>query len=123
MACLEEGKNEPDKDRRGANRSAEEIGGESEDNRVEGPQELTRKKRKTVEKDVVGRSIEDGEELVVSPLVGRRALWGGLDPPSGKLLVATSERVEFLYDQDGPLVNDQPACSNLMRQIRGGILP
>lgn len=43
-----------------------------------------------------------------------------MDPPPGKLLISTSERVEFLYDQDGPLVNDQATCSNLMRQIRGG---
>ena len=48
------------------------------------------------------------------------ALWGGLDPPPGKLPIAASERVEFLHDQDGPFVNDQIACCDLMRQIRGG---
>ncbi|KAF3604089.1 hypothetical protein F2Q69_00036148 [Brassica cretica] len=77
--------------------SIDKIGGEGEDVRVENPKGLTGKKRKRRPKDI-----------------------GGLDPPPGKLLISTSERVEFLYDQDGPLVNDQAACSNLMRQIRGG---
>ncbi|KAF3527836.1 hypothetical protein DY000_02040678 [Brassica cretica] len=215
--------------------SIDKIGGEGEDVRVENPKGLTGKKRKRRPKDIVSRSADDSEELVVSlpagrrdgPLVNDQAACsnltrqirggtrmmpevtevafldnfsesartdsamtldlckaetgintkdaeferakgevrdkakdlitqqkcfvrereqaiqtaegleeiletaqsriaqlekekGGLDPPPGKLLISTSERVEFLYEQDGPLVNDQAACSNLTRQIRGG---
>ncbi|XP_013629747.1 PREDICTED: uncharacterized protein LOC106335701 [Brassica oleracea var. oleracea] len=73
--------------------SIDKIGGEGEDVRVENPKGLTGKKRKRRPKDIVSRSADDSEELVVSLPAGRH---------------------------DGPLVNDQATCSNLMRQIRGG---
>lgn len=54
------------------------------------------------------------------PLSSCHTPWGGSYPPTRKPLIASSKRVKFCYDKDVPLINDYDACSDLIRQLRGG---
>ncbi|CAH8313058.1 unnamed protein product [Eruca vesicaria subsp. sativa] len=77
----------------------------------------TNKKKQKVADDRVAspREVNDAHDSLPC-----RALWGGTTPPVKRPPLAPSAAVKFDYRGTRPLVNDETACGELVRQVRGG---
>ncbi|CAH8392952.1 unnamed protein product [Eruca vesicaria subsp. sativa] len=65
-----------------------------------------------------GRPAPPPQEVAVP--VSRNLPWSGSGPPNGKPPLAQSERWSFHHKDDTAFVNDEGACAELSRHIRGG---